>query len=182
MKKVILIFFIICLNSKSYSSVKQNIIQNLQTIDNISFNFEQNINGKIENGTCTIEYPKKIYCKYDLKNQKILISDGKSLVIKTISSFYQYPLNKTPLNFILDKEYLLEKLAKLDRKIIIKNFINLNFFENDSQINVFFDKKNFNLIGWQTLDIYQNLSITYLDSIVKNKKIKKNLFELPDRN
>tara|TARA_B100000900_G_scaffold332069_1_gene292904 strand:- start:839 stop:1387 length:549 start_codon:yes stop_codon:yes gene_type:complete len=182
MKKVILIFFIICLNSKSYSSVKQNIIQNLQTIDNISFNFEQNINGKIENGTCTIEYPKKIYCKYDLKNQKILISDGKSLVIKTISSFYQYPLNKTPLNFILDKEYLLEKLAKLDGEIIIKNFINLNFFENDSQINVFFDKKNFNLIGWQTLDIYQNLSITYLDTIVKNKKIKKNLFELPGRN
>jgi len=182
MKKIILIFFIICLNSKSYSSVQNNIIQNLQIIDNISFNFEQNINGKIENGTCTIEYPKKMYCKYDLKNQKTLISDGKSLVIKTISSFYQYPLNKTPLNFILDKKYLLEKLAKLDGEIIIKNFINLNFFENDSQINIFFDKKNFNLVGWQTLDIYQNLSITYLDSIVKNKKIKKNLFELPGRN
>ena len=28
-----------------------------------------------------------------------------------------------------------------------------------------------NLIGWQTLDIYQNLSITYLNSIIKNQNI-----------
>merc|ERR1712103_10461 len=74
-------------------------------IENISFNFEQNINGKIENGNCIIEYPKKIYCKY-LKNNKILVSNGKSLVIKTITSFYRYPLKKTPLNLILDKNFL----------------------------------------------------------------------------
>jgi len=31
---------------------------------------EQNINDKIENGKCTLSYPKKIYCKYNLSNQK----------------------------------------------------------------------------------------------------------------
>ena len=29
------------------------------------------------------------------------------------------------------------------------------------------------LIGWQTLDIYQNLNITYLNSIIKNQNIDK---------
>ena len=33
-----------------------------------------------------------------LKIKKILVSDGKSLVIKTLTSFYLYPLEKTPLN------------------------------------------------------------------------------------
>ena len=31
--------------------------------NNLFFNFEQNINGKIQTGLCTIKYPKKIFCK-----------------------------------------------------------------------------------------------------------------------
>ncbi len=107
---------------------------------------------------------------------------GQSLVIKTISGFYQYPISKTPLNFILNKEFLLEKINNLDERIVEGKFINFNFIENDYEINIFFDKKTHNLIGWQTLDIYQNLSITYLNSIIKNQNIKKNIFELPNQN
>jgi outer membrane lipoprotein-sorting protein len=33
---------------------------------------------------CIIEYPKKIYCKYNTSNNKILVSNGRSLVIKLI--------------------------------------------------------------------------------------------------
>ena len=82
----------------------------LKNTKNLVFEFEQNINGKIENGNCTIQYPKKIYCKY-LKNNKILVSNGKSLVIKTKTSFYRYPLNKTPLNLILDKNFHFQLIA-----------------------------------------------------------------------
>ena len=101
-----IIIFIFIINNVS-ASIKENIIDKFNNIENISFNFEQNINGKIENGNCTIEYPKKIYCKYDLGNQKILVSNGKSLVIKTLSSYYLYPLEKTPLDSILNKDFLL---------------------------------------------------------------------------
>ena len=37
---------------------------------------------KLEEGNCIIEYPKKIYCLYNNLNKKIMVSDGKSLVIK----------------------------------------------------------------------------------------------------
>ena len=156
--------------------------KNLKNIENVSFNFEQNINGKTENGNCIIEYPKKIFCKYNLSNQKILVSNGKSLVIKTITSYYLYPLEKTPLNLILDKEFLLNKIVNLEERIIDKKFINYKFSENGNEINIFFNKNDFNLIGWQTLDMYQNLSITYLNSITKNQEIKKNIFKLPKQN
>ena len=155
MTKFILIFFCIILSTKAFSSTKENIILNLKKIENINFDFEQNINGKIEKGNCTIQYPKKIFCKYDLRNQKILVSNGKTLGIKTLTSYYIYPLEKTPLYYILDKEYLLSKIDDLEERIIDNKFINFTFFENDNEINVFFDKQTHNLIGWQTLDIYQ---------------------------
>ena len=182
MKKYYLILFIFFPLTESAASIKSNIIKNLQNINNISFDFEQNINGKIEYGNCIIEYPKKIFCKYNLKNKKVLVSNGNSLVIKTQSSYYLYPLEKTSLNLILNKEFLITKISNLKERIIEDKFINYNFTENDNEINIFFDKKSFNLIGWQTLDIYQNLSVTYLNSIIKNKKIKKNQFQLPTQN
>ena len=181
-KKIFLIIiFTFCINNVS-ASIKENIINKFKNIENISFNFEQNINGKIESGYCTIEYPKKIYCKYDLSNQKILVSNGKSLVIKTLSSYYLYPLKKTPLNSILNKDFLMNKIKSLDERNVGERFINYKFVENENEINLFFDKKTFNLIGWQTVDIYQNISITYLSSIKRNQKLDKELFVLPKQN
>ena len=182
MKIYIYILLLILLASKTSANIKEDIILNLKNIENINFDFEQNINGKIEKGNCTIKYPKKIYCKYNLGNQKILVSDGKSLIIKTTASYYKYSLEKTPLNYLLDKEFLIKKINESNARIIQKKFINFKFTENENEINVFFDINNFSLLGWQTLDIYQNLSITYLSSISVNKNLKRNLFNLPDRN
>ena len=182
MKIYIYILLLIFLTSKTSANIKENIILNLKNIENINFNFEQNINGKIENGNCTIQYPKKILCKYNLGNQKILVSDGKSLIIKTTASYYKYSLDKTPLNYLLDKEFLIKKINESNARIVQKKFINFKFTENENEINIFFDIKNFSLLGWQTLDIYQNLSITYLSSISVNKNLKRDLFNLPDRN
>tara|TARA_Y100000389_G_scaffold146694_1_gene145445 strand:+ start:304 stop:852 length:549 start_codon:yes stop_codon:yes gene_type:complete len=182
MKKNFIILFLILSISEASASIKEKIIKNLKNTNNLSFNFEQNINNKIENGKCTLSYPKKIFCKYNLSNQKILVSNGKSIVIKTSSSYYLYPLERTPLNLILNKNYLLNKISKLKERIIDNKFINYKFFENDYEINIFFDYDTYNLIGWQTIDIYQNLSITFLSSVIKNQKLKNNLFNLPKRN
>tara|TARA_B100001059_G_scaffold103459_1_gene103300 strand:- start:35 stop:580 length:546 start_codon:yes stop_codon:yes gene_type:complete len=173
------IFFILISNVQANN--KDKILENLQNTENLNFDFEQNINGKVEIGNCTIQYPKKIFCKYK-KNNKILVSNGKSLVIKTITSFYRYPLNKTPLNLILDKKFLMQKIENLKEKTLGKTFINFEIVEKESEINVFFDNESFNLVGWQTKDIYQNVNITYLSSIIKNYQVNEDLFELPTQN
>ena len=182
MLKYIMIFFFSFLITSGNASNKNKIIKNLKNTKNLDFNFEQNINGKIENGNCTIEYPKKIFCEYARSNNKILVSNGKSLVVKTITSYYRYPLQKTPLNLILDKDFLINKINILEERIVDETFINYTIKEKDNEINIFFDNKSFNLIGWQTKDIYQNLSITFLSSIKINQIIKKNLFKLPSPN
>ncbi len=181
MFKYIFIFIFLILFTNSYASNKEKIIEKLQNTENLNFNFEQNTNGKIENGKCTIQYPKKIYCKY-IKNNKILVSNGKSFVIKTKSSFYRYPLERTPLNLILDKNFLIKKIFNLKEKIIDESYINFLIIEDNNEIHVFFDNETFNLIGWQTKDIYQNINVTYLSSIQVNQQIEKNLFKLPTQN
>ena len=181
MLKYYFIFIFIFIFSNTNASNKDKIIKNLQNTENLNFKFEQNINGKIENGNCIIQYPKKIYCKY-IKNNKILVSNGKSLVIKTRTSFYRYPLKKTPLNLILNKNFLIKKIGNLKEQKLDKTYINFEIVEDNNEINIFFDDQTYNLIGWQTKDIYQNVNVTLLYSIQLNQQIDKDLFKLPTQN
>ncbi len=112
----------------------------------------------------------------------MLISNGKSLVIKSRSSYYIYPLDKTPLYFILDKQFLINKIAHLEERVVDGNLINYIISENDNELSIFFDNKTFDLIGWQNTDIYQNFNITFISLISKNRTLPKNLFKLPARN
>ena len=182
MVRFVLVLFITFLITNVNAENKEKIIENLNDIKNFDFRFEQNINGKIEKGNCIIEYPKKIFCKYTKNNNKILVSNGKSLVIKTLSSYYRYSLDKTPLNFILDKNFLIKKIYDLEENTIDDKLISYTISIDDNKINIYFDNETFDLVGWQNTDIYQNISITYLFSIRKNRIISKNLFKLPLQN
>ena len=184
MLKVLIIFFILNFYNPVFSSIKDKIISQMQLTTNLSFNFIQTIDHKNENGKCIIKYPKKIWCEYDNSNKKIIVSNGRSLVIKNSNkgNYYIYHLNKTPLEYLLDKKYLISKMKILEPREIDGKYLNFKFFDNNNEVNVFFDKKNLNLIGWQTEDIYQNLVITFISSVKINQKINNKIFILPKNN
>jgi len=184
MLKVIIILLFFSFYFPVNSSPKDKIISQMKLTNNLSFNFLQTIDDKSEDGRCIIKYPKKIFCEYNNPKKKELVSNGKSLVIKTSNkgSYYRYPLNKTPLEFLLDKEYLISKIEELEPRDIDNKYLNFKIFENNNEINIFFDNKNLNLVGWQTEDIYQNLSITFISSVKKNQEIDSKVFKLPENN
>ena len=183
MFRILIIFFILNFYSPAFSSTKEKIISRMLLTNNLSFNFIQTIDNKSENGKCVIKYPKKIWCEYDNSNKKIIVSNGKSLVIKNRNSgsYYIYPLRKTPLEFLLNKEYLITKIDILEPREINSKYLNFKILENNNEINIFFDKKNLNLIGWQTEDIYQNLAVTFISSVKINQKIDNKIFILPKK-
>ena len=143
----------------------------------------QKIGTKNEKGKCIIEYPGKIFCKY-LKDKKVIVSDGKSLVVKNKSNnqYYFYPLNKTTLNFLLDKNFLIHQIEKGKEKIIDDKYINYSLIKDEITLNIFFDISSFHFVGWQTEDLYQNLIITYISKIKTNELINQKLFILPINN
>jgi len=184
MPRYFFFYFILFLSVEAYASENREIIKKLQSIHNFSFNFKQTIGDKDEKGSCVIQYPKKIYCEYQNINKKIIVSNGKTLVIKNRNNgtYYRYPLARTPLQYILDKQYLINKIITLESRNISDKYITFKMLEDNNEINIFFDAKTFNLIGWQTEDIYKNLSITFITSITFNEKINNNLFTLPEAN
>ena len=184
MFRILIVFFILIFYNPAFSSIKERVISQMQLTNNLSFNFIQTIDNKNENGKCIIRYPKKIWCEYNNSNKKIIVSNGKSLVIKTVNtgSYYRYPLNKTPLVFLLDKEYLISKMNTLEPREIDNKYINFTIFENNNEINVFFDMKSLSLVGWQTEDIYQNLAVTFISSVKINQEINNKIFILPKNN
>ena len=191
---IYLIIFFILFISKTYASPKEKIINNFIKTNNLSFDFKQtiqknheeygNIEIKEETGNCIIEYPKLIYCLYDGKKRKEMISNGKSLVIKINSSnnSYIYPLKSTPLNYLLDKSYLLNQLQKIEPNLIKNNFINFKIIKESKEINIYFNRNNLNLAGWKTKDIYQNEVFFEIKNIKKNQILDKKKFILPKLN
>ena len=184
MYKALIIFLILNFYNPVLSSAKEKIISKIKVTDNLSFNFIQKISNKSENGKCIIKYNKKLFCKYNNLNKKIMVSNGKSLVIKNKNSgsYYIYSLKKTPLELLLDKNYLISKIENLKPRVINDKYINFQISENNNEINIFFNKKTFDLVGWQTEDIYQNLTITFISSLKINEKINDNIFVLPKNN
>ena len=191
---IYLIIFFILFISKTYASPKEEIINNFIKTNNLSFDFKQtiqknheeygNIEIKEETGNCIIEYPKLIYCLYDGKKRKEMVSNGKSLVIKINSSnnSYIYPLKSTPLNYLLDKSYLLNQLQKIEPNLIKNNFINFKIIKESKEINIYFNRNNLNLAGWKTKDIYQNEVFFEIKNIKKNQILDKKKFILPKLN
>ena len=116
------------------------------------------------------------------QNNKILVSNGKSLVIKSASSYYRYPLKKTHLDKILDKNFIINKIYSSNESKINNTYINYTITENENKIDILFDFNSLELIGWKTKDIYQNTAFTLLNSVKKNQNINQELFKLPSQN
>ena len=113
MKKYLFFLLIFFFSFSANSFSNQKIIDHLNNINSLEFKFIQKIdNNNIETGECIILFPKKILCKYNDLYNKVLVSNGKSLIINSdkIKNYYRYPLDKTPLNIILDKEFLISKI------------------------------------------------------------------------
>ena len=185
MTKRILFFLIVFIfySQKSFSLPKEKIINNFSKINNISFEFKQKIADKIEVGICYIKYPKLIYCLYDNKDKKEMVSNGRSLVIKNnrYNKTYIYPLKTTPLEYILDKEFILNTINNLEPKIK-NNTIEFLIATKKKLISIFFNSKTYDLAGWKTTDIYQKEVVFQINNLKKNVNIDENRFKLPSLN
>ncbi len=163
-----------------FASSKELIKNKLEETDNISFKFIQKIGKKTEQGECIISYPKKIFCKYDDIYNKVLVSNGQSLVInsKKIKNYLRYQLKDTPLDLILDKKFLLGKLDQVETIKESEETFSFKIVHNNNLLNIFFDKESYEIKGWTTTDIYLNKVETKLSYIETNIMIDDSLFRI----
>ena len=94
------------------------------------------------------------------------------------NQYFRYALDKTPLNFILDKEFLIEKMNESYEKNNDIRIYSLNLKYENNLITIYFNKNDFNLMGWETTDVYQNKVETLISNIEKNIDIDLNIFRI----
>lgn len=178
--RITIILYLFFIQNFAIASSKIEIIKNFKFTENIKFTFSQKINKKIETGDCVVTYPKKIYCEYKNSWNKILVSNGKTLAIISDKNPepFRYRLEKTPLNLILDKDFLIKKIEEAKNEKELKNSYAYKFYHENNAITIFFDKHKFNLMGWTTTDIYQNKVETKITNVKTNLNLDDKIFDI----
>jgi len=170
-----LIFF--CANSKG--SEKDRIIENLKKINSIKFNFTQITNDVTENGNCLIVYPKKMRCVYDEDKEIIVNDDYLFLINKREDKNYNYNIKDTPLQVMLDKENIIEKLSKVEKfNKIDKTIIAIIDLNSQESIEIYFSSKEMNIVGWKIKN-YDKSTLEFLMNNISINIDTKEKFETP---
>jgi outer membrane lipoprotein-sorting protein len=182
--KIILFFLLVFSYSLNlYADEKQSIINQLLNVDNLTFNFEQVTEGKMETGTCLLVFNNKLKCNYIDDKQKEIIINNKTLVVmqKRYGKIYFYPISKSPFVKILDKNSLISLIR--ESNLEINDSIDLIYVDkNEKKITVFFGKKNYDLVGWKIQDTFQNEIYFSLKIQSVNTEINDNIFKIPSLN
>ena len=177
MKTILLILIIFFILAQKNAYTEPKIIKKISETQNFSFDFEQLINDKRETGNCIVSFNNKMICKYD-ETGKIIVSNGKTLLIKNKNSNFvnTYKTDNTYFKYFLNKEFL---ISKIEENIVEKkqNFL-LSINDQNNRLNIFFDKKNHLIEGWETIDLYGNKVKSNI--IVKsiNQELSDNIFNL----
>ena len=183
LSKAIIFFSLYFVFTNSIAAEKSKIINKLNSIDNIQFNFTQNTNGKIEKGKCILVFPSKLKCNYEDKNEKELIVNKKMMAVtqKRYGKTLFYPLSKSTFINILSKDELIKIINESDT--FIDDYFNIVFMnEVNSKTLIRFDKENFLLAGWISSDQYNNQVTFDIEINSINQMIDNKIFNLPSRN
>jgi outer membrane lipoprotein-sorting protein len=185
-KKIILplisIFFYLFFANNSQANFKDQLINKYKKIDTLSFDFTQRIGKKFEVGNCYIKYPLLMNCEYP-KKKKSIIANGKKLAIvkRRYKKIYLYPLKKTPLFFLLNKENILNVIQNFEPTFVDSNIIEYELVDGRSnKLKIFFNKNSLNISGWKTIDAYSNEVKFLIKNIKLNVSIENNIFKIPN--
>ena len=167
----------------SQANFQEELINKYKTINTLSFDFIQRIGDKVESGNCHIKYPLLMKCEYP-KKKKIIIANGKKFAVikKRYKKIYYYPLKKTPLFYLLNKENILNLIQNYKPILVDKEYIEYELTDNNfNTLNIFFDKNSLELSGWRTIDAYSNEVDFLIKNIEINVFIKKKFFDIPTK-
>ena len=178
---LLVIFFYLFFINYSQANFQEKLINKYKTINTLYFDFTQKIGEKVEFGNCYIKYPLLMKCEYP-KKKKSIIANGKKFVIikKRYKKIYYYPLKKTPLFFLLNKENILNLIKNYEPSNIDSNIVEYELIENNSNIlKIFFDKNSLEIVGWKTIDAYSNEVSFLIRNVEINISVENEIFKIP---
>ena len=178
------LIYILFVFNFTFLNSNEKIIYNFNNFESLKFDFKQKSFEKVENGICYLKRPHFLKCIYDDKNQKELIINKNILVIyhKRYKKVYRYPISKTYFLDILNKQKF-STLIKNGELLLNEKYIEIKYLDEEKgEITFFFDRENYELVGWRFIDVNKNVVFLEIQNYFKNIEIKQNFFIIPEEN
>ena len=121
-------------------------------------------------------------CNYQNLKQKTIISNGKTVAIikKKYKKIYYYPIESTPLFFILKKDKIINLIRKNQPTKINSSLIEFEFInKKKNKVKILFDKNSLEFKGWETKDAYCNNLSFIIKNLKINTQIVDDFFKIP---
>jgi hypothetical protein len=114
-------------------------------------------------------------CLYEEDDKEIIVNDDDLFLInRRENKNYNYNIKDTPLAVILDKENIMEKLLQVEKfNKIDKNIIAIIDLNTQESIEIYFNSKEMNIVGWKI----KNYDKSSLEFLMKNISININTNE-----
>ena len=179
---ILTIILLFIFNKTLIANEKQKITENLNSINTLKFNFNQISFNKKESGKCFLKRPHFLKCIYKDKNQKQLIVNKNTLIIHhaRYDKSYFYPTKTSYFLDILDKKKFENLILSGSITQNNKRFEIIYSDKNKGEIVFFFDLINFDLEGWEIINLDGSKTTFILKNIFKNQEIDKKLFQIPN--
>ena len=177
-----IVLFTLLFTKTCLANLQEDLINKLKDTKTLTFTFKQIIADKEESGKCYIKYPLLMKCNYKNLKEKSIVSNGKTVAIikKKYKKIYYYPIKRTPLIIILDKEKILDLIKNNKPTSVDENIIEYEFIDKKSKsLKIVFDKKTLELKGWETRDVYSNDVSFLISNLQINNQIMDSFFKIP---
>lgn len=161
------------------------LIEGLQSIDAATYEFVQfNPRGEQVSGTMKVERPGKVRFEYEGKSALLVVADGRSLGVnnRKLKTWNLYPLDKTPLKFLLDKTFDPKKVRIISSDVS-GNITSVALTDpavfGDARIRLVFDNVDGTLKQWTVTDSTQQETTVLLYNGRTGMSFGKTDFNIP---
>ena len=119
-------------------------------------------------------------CLYEAEDKEIVVNDDYLFLInRGENKNYNYNIKDTPLGVMLDKENIIEKLSKVEKfNKIDKNIIAIIDLNSQESIEIYFNSKEMNIVGWKIKN-YDKSSLEFLMKNISTNINTNEKFEIP---
>jgi Outer membrane lipoprotein-sorting protein len=134
------------------------LIQNLLAVKGVVYDFVQfSPRGEQVSGTVKVQRPGRIRFEYEGKSSLLVVADGKSLGVnnRKLKTWNLYPLDKTPLKFILDETFDPQRIKTLSSDVsgnVTSIVLTDPSVFGDASIRLVFDNVDGTLRQWTVVD------------------------------
>ena len=160
----------------------QSIREYLKNLTTLEASFIQiSSDGDIKNGKIFFNLPGKLRIEYSKPENLLITSNGFWLTIQDtkLKQTNNYPLNRTPLNLFLNKQFNFEDNSnikyKLENDVVILTFLGVDQ-QNVSKFELQFYLNPLRLKKWVIFDEFENRTSVMLQNIKMDVMLPNKLF------